>query len=66
MTKQDWQAVEPAIADVAAREITPTSMLGDTYYGSEENLHIAAQHRVDLIAAATPPERTERAIQDRY
>jgi hypothetical protein len=60
MTKQDWQAVEPALADVASGEIAPTSMLGDTHYGSEEDLQIAAQYGVELIAPATPPKGSKQ------
>jgi hypothetical protein len=54
MTKQDWQALEPAFEDLADREILPDHLLGDTHYGSEGNIQKAHEKRVDLITPTFP------------
>ena len=56
MTEQDWHALEPALEDLAGRHISPESMLGDTHYGSEENVWKAHEQGVALIAPASPPK----------
>lgn len=56
MTKQDWHALEPALEDLAGRHISPESMLGDTHYGSEENVRKAHEQGIALIAPASPPK----------
>jgi hypothetical protein len=60
MTKQDWQAVEPALDDLSSRAMTPKIMLGDTHYGSEEDIQTAEMHNVELIAPATPPKGSKQ------
>ena len=60
MTQQDWQAVEPALEDLSHRTIAPTLLLGDTHYGSEEDLQTAKKHAVELIAPATPPKGSKQ------
>lgn len=56
MTKQDWEALEPALDDLADRHISPESMLGDTHYGSEENVRRANEQGTTLVAPASPPK----------
>jgi len=56
MTQQDWDALEPALEDLAGRDIQPESMLADTHYGSEENVQQARDQGVALIAPAPPPK----------
>lgn len=56
MTEQDWHALEPAMEDLANRDLQPESIVGDTHYGSEDNIRKAHERGVELIAPASPPK----------
>ncbi len=56
MNVHDGSALDPALADVEARGIKPKALLGDSHYGSEENLEEAALRGVEVIAPAMPPK----------
>jgi len=56
MTQHDKAALTPALQDLSERELTPTAMLGDTHYGSRENIEEVAAKGVELIAPAHPPK----------
>ena len=60
MTKQDWQALEPALEDPGGREVMPESMLRDTHYGSEGNIRTATKQGVELISPASPPKGSKQ------
>ena len=54
MNVHDGAALEPALADTEARGIKPRVMLGDSHYGSEEDLKEAATHGAEVVAPAMP------------
>jgi hypothetical protein len=60
MNVHDGAALEPALADTEARGIEPREMLGDSHYGSEENLKEAALRGVEVIAPAMPPKGSKQ------
>ena len=60
MNVHDGSALDPALADVEARGIKPKTLLGDSHYGSEENLEEAALRGVEVIAPAMPPKGSQQ------
>lgn len=48
----DTQALIPAIADVAERELSPTELLADSLYGSDENVEQAKAQGVSVVSPA--------------
>lgn len=56
LNAHDGAALDPALADAEARGIKPETLLGDSHYGSEENLKESAQRGVEVIAPAMPPK----------
>ena len=46
MTVHDSQQLAPALDDVEKRKLMPTDVLGDTHYGSQENLRQSAKRGV--------------------
>jgi IS5 family transposase len=61
----DAAAVQPALADVAARDLTPATLLADTAYGGDDNVQAAAGSGVTLTApVAGQPERTALRLAD--
>jgi len=61
----DAAAVEPALADVAARDLTPATLLADTAYGGDDNVQAAAGSGVTLTAPVSgQPERTALRLAD--
>jgi len=56
----DGQALAPALNNLEERELKPNSMLGDTSYGSDDNVQYAARHGVELIAPAQGGGAEER------
>jgi hypothetical protein len=60
MNVHDGSALDPALADVEARGIKPKTLLGDSHYGSEENLEEAALRGVEMIAPAMPPKGSQQ------
>jgi hypothetical protein len=60
MNVHDGSALEPALADAEARGIKPRTLLGDSHYGSEENLKEAALVGVEVIAPAMSPKGSQQ------
>jgi len=61
----DAEAVQPALADVAARDLTPATLLADTAYGGDDNVQAAAGSGVTLVAPVSgQPERTALRLAD--
>ena len=60
MNVHDGSAVAPALADAETRGIMPKTLLGDSHYGSEENLKEAALRGVEVIAPAMPPKGSKQ------
>ncbi|MGB9591763.1 MAG: transposase, partial [Candidatus Kryptoniota bacterium] len=46
----DTHALVPAIADVAERELSPTELLADSLYGSDENVEQAKAQGVSVVS----------------
>jgi hypothetical protein len=60
MNTHDSAALEPALADVTARSIRPEVLLGDSHYGSTDNLQRATQQQVELVSPAMPPKGSKQ------
>lgn len=60
MNVHDGSALDPALADAEARGIKPKTLLGDSHYGSEENLEEAALRGVEVIAPAMAPKGSQQ------
>jgi len=60
MNVHDGAALEPALADTEARGIKPREVLGDSHYGSEENLKEAATRGVEVVAPAMPAKGSKQ------
>jgi hypothetical protein len=60
MNVHDGSALDPALVDTEARGIKPEALLGDSHYGSEENLEAAALRGVEVIAPAMPPKGSQQ------
>ncbi len=56
MNVHDGSAPDPALADAEARGIKPKALLGDSHYGSEEDLEEEALRGVEVIAPAMAPK----------
>jgi len=48
--ESDAQALLPALEDVEARELSPTELLADSLYGSDENVEKARKHGVEVVS----------------
>jgi hypothetical protein len=46
----DSDAIEPALEDTEQRNLLPEELDADTLYGSQENVAIAKEHHVELVA----------------
>jgi hypothetical protein len=60
MNVHDGAALDPALADTEARGIKPKTLLGDSHYGSEDNLEEAGLRGVEMIAPAMPPKGSQQ------
>jgi Transposase DDE domain/Transposase domain (DUF772) len=60
MNVHDGSALDPALAEAETRGIKPETLLGDSHYGSEENLKEAALRGVEVIAPAMPPKGSQQ------
>lgn len=52
MTVHDGHRLPNALDDLADRSLTPKMLLGDSYYGSADNMALAENCAVDLVAPA--------------
>ncbi len=60
MNVHDGAALEPALADTEARGIKRREVLGDSHYGSEEDVKEAATHGVEVVAPAMPAKGSKQ------
>ena len=60
MTIHDSQCFAPALDDVESRGLMPRDVLGDTHYGSQENLRQSAERGVNVIAPAISPKGSKQ------
>ena len=56
MTVHDGHRLPDALDDLAERSLTPTVMLGDSHYGSADNMALTHDRNIDLVAPARPPK----------
>ena len=56
MTVHDGHRLPDALDDLAERSLTPTVMLGDSHYGSADNMALTHYRNIDLVAPARPPK----------
>ena len=56
MTVHDGHRLPDALNDLAERSLTPTVMLGDSHYGSADNMALTHDRNIDLVAPARPPK----------
>jgi hypothetical protein len=56
MTVHDSQRLTPALDDVESRGLLPKHVLGDTHYGSQENLRLSMERGVMVVAPAMNPK----------
>jgi hypothetical protein len=56
LTEHDSTALEPAIADVRERGLCPTQVLGDSHYGSQEQVEQMHTQGIQVISPAMPPK----------
>jgi hypothetical protein len=56
LTEHASHALEPAIANVRERGMCPDQVLGNSRYGSDEQLHQMATQGIGVISPAMPPK----------
>ena len=54
MTVHDGHRLPDALEDLAQRSLTPAVMLGDSHYGSSDNMALTRDQKIDLVAPARP------------
>lgn len=64
--ESDGDAVEPMLDQLDSRGLLPDEWLGDTHYGSDENVRTCAARGIELVSpvAGTPPEEGALTIGD--
>ena len=50
MTVHDGHRLPDALDDLAERSLTPAMMLGDSHYGSSDNMALTRDRNIDLVA----------------
>ncbi len=58
MTVHDGHRLPPALDDLAERSLTPSAMLGDSHYGSADNMVLTCERGIDLVAPAPSAKGT--------
>jgi len=56
MTVHDGHRLPDALDDLSERSLTPAIMLGDSHYGSSDNMALTRDRNIDLVAPARPPK----------
>ncbi len=56
MTVHDGHRLADALDDLAERSLVPAVMLGDSHYGSADNMDMTRNRSIDLVAPARPPK----------
>jgi len=67
MDCSDQDAVEPMLDQLDTNDRQPELLLGDTHYGRDENVQVAAQQGVDLqspVSGVTPGNAADLTIDD--
>jgi hypothetical protein len=54
MTVYDGHRLPDALDDLTERSLTPAVMLGDSHYGSTDNMTLTRDRNIDLVAPARP------------
>ncbi|MCZ6589145.1 MAG: transposase, partial [Alphaproteobacteria bacterium] len=54
MTVHDGHRLPDALEDLAERSLVPAMMLGDSHYGSADNIALTREQDIDLVAPARP------------
>jgi hypothetical protein len=62
--ESDANALLPAIADAAKRELAPTELLADTLYGSDDNVEKAKELGITVIAPVMGAKESTTALAD--
>jgi len=60
MTVHDAQRLAPALEDVSSRGVAPCLVLGDSHYGSLENMKRAAEQGIELVSPAMPAKGSKQ------
>jgi len=56
MTQHDSKAIEPALVELARRDVKPAAILGDSHYGSTESIRRTTKSGVEVVAPSMPPK----------
>ena len=56
MTVHDGHRLADALDDLSERALTPAVMLGDSHYGSSDNMALTREQNINLVAPARPPK----------
>ena len=62
--QSDANALLPAIADAAKRNLAPTELLADTLYGSDDNVETAKKNGITVIAPVMGAKECPIALAD--
>ena len=54
MTVHDGHRLADALDDLSQRSLAPAMMLGDSHYGSRDNMALTREQDIDLVAPARP------------
>ena len=54
MTVHDGHRLADALDDLSERALTPAVMLGDSHYGSSDNMALTREQNINLVAPARP------------
>lgn len=60
MTVHDGHQLQPALNDVAERNVKPDVLVADSHYGPDDNLEHAAREGVELISPAMPAKGSKQ------
>ena len=56
MTVHDGHRLADALDDLSERALRPAVMLGDSHYGSSDNMALTREQNINLVAPARPPK----------
>ena len=56
MTVHDGHRLADALDDLSGRSLAPAILLGDSHYGSSNNMALTRDQDIDLVAPARPPK----------
>ena len=64
MTVHDGHRLADALDDLSERALTPAVMLGDSHYGSSDNMALTREQNINLVAPAATAERRRLGTVD--